>query len=226
MKEDPKSEGTGVTGHERFTHPAYEMISVGQVSGNGILVGSSVQHGHFVSLEVSTAKRIKDNYSERWHADKVICRVHMSHAQLAEMLFSSSGSGVPCTLKIVPGEKGYISDPPFESPLKQNTDDLYAVLRETLSKAEEMAAEAEKLFSIKSPKKADKERAKFLALKIKQDIASNIKFAFQCVDEKTEKVVAHAKAEIESFVDMKFRAAGIEHLKEQSETLLIDREDA
>ena len=221
---EPKLKGTSA-GYDGFTHPAYGMVSIGQVSGTGVLVGSAVKHGHFVSLEISTATRYKDNYSEHWHPDKEIVRVHMSHAQLAEMLFTSSGSGVPCTLRHVIGDDGYRPEPPFESPLKENTDNIHAVLREILSKAEEMAEEAEKIFAMKSPKKADKERAKFLALKISQDIRSNMKFAMECVDEKMEKTVSHAKAEIESFVNMKFRAAGIEHIKQEKEMLLLDNEE-
>ena len=224
MKEEPKSKSTDRMGHEHFEHPAYGMISISQVQGNGVLVGSAVKHGHFVSLEISTAEKHKDNYHEHWMSRDTICTVYLSHAQLAEMLFATNSSGVPCTLKYIQGDKDYRPAPPFVSPLKENSDNLHAVLRETLNRAAEMAMEVEAITKGGNLKKADRDRIGFLALKIHQDINSNIHYAMQCVDEKTEKVVAHAKAEIESFVNMTFKNAGIEHFKSEM-NLLEDKSE-
>lgn len=221
----PESKGTSQIGHEHFEHPAYGMISINQVSGESVLVGSAVKHGHFVSLEISEAERLKDEYSEHWHPTRKICEVHLSHAQLAEMLFKSNSSGVPCTIYYVQGDKDVRPSAPFESPLKENSDNLHAVLKKTLARAAEMAQETEALMESGNLKKADRERIKFLALKIHQDIESNIGFAMQCVDEKAEKIVAHAKAEIDSFVDMKFRNAGIEHIKSEAPKLIEDNSE-
>jgi hypothetical protein len=224
-KEKPKSKGVDQLGHEQFTHPAYGMVSISQVSGEAVLVGSAVKHGHFVSLEISTAERHKDNYSEHWMSKKLLCRISLSHTQLAEMLFSTNSSGVPCTLRYVQGDEDYRPEPPFVSPLKENSDNLHGVIKETLSRAAEMAMEVEALVKTGNLKKADRDRIGFLALKIHQDIESNIHYAMQCVDEKTEKTVAHAKAEIESFVNMTFKAAGIEYMKEQSAIKMIESEE-
>lgn len=216
MIEEPKSKGVDGMGHEQFTHPAYGMINICQTSGDAVLVGSAVKHGHFVSLEISTAERHKDNYAEHWLPKDMLCRISLSHAQLAEMLFATNSSGVPCTLQYVQGDEGYRPAPPFVSPLKENSDNLHGVIKETLSRAAEMAMEVEALVKTGNLKKADRDRIGFLALNIHQDIESNIHFAMQCVDEKTEKTVAHAKAEIESFVNMTFKAAGIEHIKQEN----------
>lgn len=223
-KEKPKSKGTGATGHEEFEHPAYGMVSINQVSGSSVLVGSAVKHGHFVSLEIYEASRYKDEYSEHWHPHNKLCEVHMSHAQLAEMLFKSNTSGVPCTINYVKGDKDIRPQPPFESPLKEHSDHLHTVLKKTLDRAATMAREAETLLEKGNLKKDGRERLKFLALKIHQDIESNIGYAMKCVDEKTEKIVAHAKSEIESFIDMKFQMAGIEYMKGQSALKMIEDE--
>ena len=222
MTEEPKSKGKDSMGYEHFNHPAYGKIRVGQVSGQAVLVGSAVKHGHFVSIEIHEAEKYRDEYHDGFHDTKLICRVSMSHAQLAEMLFST-GSGVACTINYVAGDKdGYRPEPPFVSPLKENTDDLHAVLRKTLNRAAEMAQEVEAIVKAGNMKKAERDRVGFLALKIHQDINSNIHYAMQCVDEKTEKVVAHAKAEIESFVSMTFKHAGIEHIKEAQAIKLLE----
>jgi hypothetical protein len=225
MTEEPKPKGQNGIGHEVFEHPAYGMVSICQTSGEAVLVGSAVKHGHFVSLEISTAERHKDNYAEHWMSRKLLCRISLSHAQLAEVLFSTNGSGVPCTLRYVQGDKDYRPEPPFVSPLKENSDNLHGVIKETLSRAAEMAMEVEALVKTGNLKKADRDRIGFLALKIHQDIESNIHFAMKCVDEKTEKTVAHAKAEIESFVNMTFKAAGIEHIKQENAKNLLGHDE-
>ena len=223
-KVKPVSKGKGATGHEQFEHPAYGMVSINQVSGDSILVGSAVKHGHFVSLEIYEATRYKDEYSEHWHPHDKLCEIHLSHAQLAEMLFKSNSSGVPCTINYIKGDKDIRPEPPFESPLKEHSDNLHAVLKKTLDKAAMMAREAEVLLEKGNLKKDDRERLKFLALKIHQDIESNIGFALKCVDEKTEKIVVHAKSEIESFINMKFQEAGIEYMQGQSAIKMIENE--
>jgi hypothetical protein len=218
-KVKPKSKGVNRMDYEETTHPSYGMVSIGQLQGSSSLVGSAIKHQHSISLEISEAARMKDNYSEHWHPTKEICRIEMSHAQLAEMLFSTNSTGVPCTIRHVNGDKDYRPYPPSESPLKEMSDDLHGVIKETLSRAAEMAMEVEAVVKKGNLKKADRDRISFLALKIHQDINNNIHFAMQCVDKKTEKVVAHAKAEIESFVNVTFKNAGIEHFKEKVKLL-------
>ena len=200
-------------GEEKQSHPSFGMVGMSHISSNGMpLVGSAVMHHSCVRMTIKEAVKYRDKYSERFHGIRTVAEVTLSHAQLAEMLFSMNhGDGVPCTINYVKGDIGYRPDPPFESPIKQSTDDLKASLKELLAKSKEMAKEAEELLKKPTPNKADKERIKFLAYKIQQDIESNIGFAAQCVDEKMEKNVAHA--DIESFVNMKFISAGIEHLK-------------
>lgn len=221
--EEIKTEGHSDVLGEKQTHPAFGMIGISQGQGTGItLVGSAVRHRNCVTLTIKEASRTRDEYSEHYHGQRTLCAVKMSHAQLAEMLFNTNrGDGVPCTIQYAIGDKaGYRPEPPFESPMKKHSDDLSAALQKTLEYARELAAEAETLIITKNLKASDRERMRFLALKIRQDIEENMPYAMRCVDEKVEGNIAHAKSEIESFVNMTFKAAGIEHLQQEAPKLI------
>ena len=45
------------------------------------------------------------------------------------------------------------------------------------------------------------------------------------IDEKMEKTIAHAKAEIETFTDMKLKLAGIEAYKESVVSLPVNKDE-
>jgi len=212
---------------DRYTHPAFGMIGISHVSGQATLVGSAVEHQHYVFLEVYEADICRDEYKENFFAKKMVCRLSMSHAQLAEMLFSTNiGNGVPCTLNYVKGDEGNRPEVDYESPMKRDSNDLKAALRQTLGAARDLANKASKLVKRGLSKKVDREDLKNIADRIVQDVESNLAFAARCMDEKVEKSVAHAKAEIESFVELKIRAAGIEHLKAEAPKLLEGKDDA
>lgn len=219
VKKKPKEE-TDFLGCGEHTHPAFGLVGISHVSGNATLVGSAVRHRHFVTLTIHEAKKYKDEYHEHWVATRTLCEIDLSHAQLAEMLFNSNrGDGVPCTIVRCIGDTSRRPAPPFESPFKEGTDDLKTALQDTFAYAKELATEAEKLARGGLDKKAGRDRLAFLAMKIAQDIESNLVFASKCMDEKMEKTVAHAKAEIESFVNLKFQNIGIEHVKQHPELL-------
>ncbi len=208
---------------KRIEHPAFGMIGISNVSGTSVLAGSAVRHQHFVSLTVSAAVKYQDEYTESFHATDRICEINLSHSQLAEMLFSANhGSGVPCTLRWVRGDTHIRPEPPFESPLKRGTDDLRSLLNQTLGRAKELAKEAEHLIETGVPRKADREKLAFLAMKIAQDIESNLPYAGECVDEKMEKTIAHAKSEVESFVNMKFMSLGIDAAHQKPQLLISE----
>ncbi len=228
MIEDIKKkskEETNFLGYGEHTHPAFGMVGIAHISGNATLVGSSVQHQHFVALTVSEARKNKDSYKEHWFATRTLCEINLSHAQLAEMLFNSNrGDGVPCTIVHCIGDStSRRPDPPFESPFKEGSDNLKEALHNTFAYAKELATEAENLARGGLNKKAERDRLAFLAMKIAQDIELNLVFASKCMDEKMEKTVAHAKAEIESFVNLKFQNIGIEQAKAHPELLTSEK---
>lgn len=199
-----------------FKHPSYGMIGISQITGNATLVGSAVKHQHFISLRIHEAERHYELCREWWFARKPIVEVNLSHAQLAEMLFSiNHGDGVPCTLRYVTGEDDTREPPPYESPFKEATEDLQDALHKMLERAEEFAREARGMIAKGITSKKDKDRLVFLADCIISHVKNNLGFASKSVDEKMEKTIAHAKAEIETFVDLKFKLAGIEAYKEK-----------
>ena len=200
-----------------FKHPSYGMIGISQISGNATLVGSAVKHQHFISLRIHEAERHHELCREWWFACKPIVEVNLSHAQLAEMLFSiNHRDGVPCTLRYVDSDGGGLREPPpYESPFKEATENLQTALHKMLERAEEFAREARSMIAKGITSKKDKDKLVFLADCIISHVRNNVGFASKSVDEKMEKTIAHAKAEIETFVDLKFKLAGIEAYKEK-----------
>lgn len=63
-----------------------------------------------------------------------------------------------------------------------------------------------------SPKKAEKEELLSLLTQLSHGIGGNIEFAGKCFDEKMEKMVSQAKGEVETFINSKIHAAGMEAL--------------
>jgi ElaB/YqjD/DUF883 family membrane-anchored ribosome-binding protein len=205
---------------EKTTHPSYGSMVLAQTSCNSaVLVGSSVLHNNFISLEISEATRYRNVYRDDYFSDKLLCRVEFSYAQLTELLFSiNSGGGVPCTLRYVKGDDNLVSRPrpDFESPFTQSTNDFNNAIQETLGKAKEFAKESEALLNKKgSLTKKEIKHLNSLAAKIVQDIQMNIPYTAECVDEKMEKVTAQAKAEIESFTSFKLKQYGIDAIQEK-----------
>ncbi len=87
METPVKDEGTDGLGYTKLSHPAFGMIGLSQVSSTGaVLVGSSVKHQHCLELTIKEATRHKDNYHEHWMGGPTVCKVALSHSQLAEML--------------------------------------------------------------------------------------------------------------------------------------------
>lgn len=234
MKENKiKTEKDNTLGYDKQTHPAFGMIGINNVNGNKKLFGSSVKHHHFIDLEIKTAKRYINGYSEHYHGGELICSVSLTHYQLAEMLFNANhGDGVPCTIGFVinEGNKPEIPEEDDFESMKEYTNQLKDKLNNLFEQSKELCSEVEKITSQKAPlKKADKDRINFLAMKIKQDIKSNLPYASECFDEKVEKTISKGKAEFEAFVNNSLMNKGMEVLKgeatEQIKLLLKGEED-
>lgn len=213
--------------YDKHTHPSFGVIGISNVTGEATLVGSSVKHGHFISLTIKESVKYRNGYHESFMGKKTVCEVLLSSTQLAEMLFSANhGDGVPCTIRYVAGDnENRRPEPPFESPMKQHTDDLNSALQKTLQYAKDLAKEAQTLAKGKLSTKKDREQMEFLTMKIVQDIEANLKYASESIDKKMEKNIQHAKAEVEAFVESKLRAAGIEHVKAHAPRLITSEDD-
>ena len=109
-----KSEKPTITpdedGHKdhKENHPAYGSIQVSRVSGQATLFDSEFQHQHYICLRISSAEVLR-GLSNNWIHQKgglPHIEIEMSEAQWATAISSlNSGSGSPCTLKHVNGER-------------------------------------------------------------------------------------------------------------------------
>lgn len=207
---------------EREDHPSYGMIGFYRTTGNpGRLFGSPLRtHEHYVTLRVSKGTRIHSLGTDRFHGGLrgEIIEVMMSAGQFSELLTTMNvGSGVPCTIQYLLGEK--VPSPPDDAELevekvrKGFKKDMLGVVQQIKEDQKELATLLEK----KTLTKADKERITWIVGRVAQHVESNAPFMVSQFEEAAEKVTKHAKAEIDAFITHNVVAEGLRAIQERAE---------
>lgn len=207
---------------EREDHPSYGMIGFYRTTGNpGRLFGSPLKnHEHYVTLRVSKGTRIHSLGHDRFHGGLrgEIIEVMMSAGQFSELLTTMNvGSGVPCTIQYLLGEK--VPSPPDDAELevekvrKGFKKDMQGVVAQIKEDKKELASLLEK----KTLTKADKEKIMWMLGRVEQHVESNAPFMVSQFEEAAEKVVKHSKAEIDAFITHNVVAEGLRAIKERAE---------
>lgn len=206
---------------EKHSHPSYGLVSFSRRSGNpGRLFGSPLSnHESYVTLSVRKAEFIRDGFHDRFFGSirGDLFEVDMSAAQFAELLTTMNVSmGVPCTIAYVDGER--VPRPP---ELKQEVEKVHTTFKDGISdlvkSTKSRAKEIRKILSEKkSLVKDDREQIGKLLDTIAMELESNLPFVLSLFQEATEKVVTHAKAEIDAFVTTNVVAAGLKSILEAS----------
>lgn len=212
---------------EREDHPSYGMIGFYRTAGNpGRLFGSPLKsHEHYVTLRISKGTRIHSLGYDRFHGGLrgEIIEVMMSAGQFSELLTTMNvGSGVPCTIQYLLGEK--VPSPPDEAELevekvrKGFKKDMQNVVAQIKEDKKELAALLEK----KTLTKADKEKIMWMLGRVEQHVESNAPFMVSQFEEAAEKVVKHSKAEIDAFITHNVMAEGLRAIKERAEQKALE----
>lgn len=207
---------------EREDHPSYGMIGFYRTTGNpGRLFGSPLQtHEHYVTLRVSKGTRIHSLGCDRFHGGLrgEIIEVMLSAGQFSELLTTMNvGSGVPCTIQYLLGEK--VPSPPEDAELevekvrKGFKKDMLGVVQQIKQDKKEL----ETLLEKKTLSKADRERILWIVGRVEQHVESNAPFMVSQFEEASEKVVKHAKAEVDAFITHNIIAEGLRAIKERVE---------
>lgn len=207
---------------EKEEHPSFGMIGFSRCTGNpGRLFGSPLRtHESFVTLRLSHGTRIHDLGSDRFygpmHGD--ILEVILSAGQFSELLTTMNiGSGVPCTITRIEGKA--IPKPPEDQEMevekvrKGFKKDMKGVVEQIKADKAELATLLEK----KTLSKADRERIMWIVSRVEMHVESNAPFMLSQFEEASEKVVKHAKAEIDSFITNNVVAEGLRAIKERVE---------
>jgi hypothetical protein len=205
---------------ERESHPSYGMVRFSRRQGSpGRLFGSSLRtHESYVTLSVGPGERIHDNGYDRYHGSLrgELLEVDLSAAQFAELLTTMNvGSGVPCTIRYVNGKK--VDGPPealvevekIRVGFKRDMKDL-------ASKCKSDVKAVEDLLQKKSLTKADREEILNRVRKVMTEVSENTPFMLSMFEEATEKVVQHAKAEVDAFAISSVIAEGLRSIAEKA----------
>lgn len=214
-----KEERFGDKESEIHRHPAFGLIRFSRISGGDkSFFGSDLKQDHCIQLEVVQAEVNRtlrkewygENYSDK---NRNVLRLKMTSNQFSELITSlNMGSGVPCTLEYVNGEK--------VEAIEQVENRKEFVHRSFEERMKDFAkrfsteeVEVKKLIEKKTLTKEDQSKLKFLFDSVKAEITSNIPFFMKCFQETSDKIVVEAKQEIENSILHKVTSMGLEAFK-------------
>lgn len=199
----------------RHKHPSYGMISIARVNSNGtILFGSRIKHNDFIKLEICSAERERNEYSEHFFPKKTLVSVFLSSAQFSHMLTKSNTPGVPCTIEYT-REDGHIDREKFLKSLRveleEDTNEAFEKLKKRSHKLADIIQN-----EFKGPiNKTKREEIKDLVIQIENDINSNLEFLLTQQIEKLEEVGAEIVSEAEARISSLVHEAGVKSLQNQ-----------
>ena len=185
--------------NEPERHESYGRMGFSRGQGREMsLFGSSILHQHHIILEIETATRMRRLSQDRIQGDEVVLRAVMSQDQFdSAMSGINQGSGVPITLQYVSGDDHIREDPPRPRRREEFQEEVEDNLRETLEELDGIIESA--------PPGPVRKRLETLRGRLK----SNLPFLQDQFQKQMERSVAEAKAEIDSFMTQRERAAGM-----------------
>lgn len=204
------------------THPSYGLVGFSRASVCGMrnrrMFGSAIgKHFNIIMLEIRRAEQHHHLSRDWFHGREELIHIELSEAQFASLLTNmNTGSGVPCTIRYVKGE-GNIEPPPDEpveaERVKKGFVEKFQKFRDEFA---EMAGRAREILGKGGAKKAERDEMIRLFERAAGYIKDNAGFVIEQFAEATEKVVTHAKAEVDAFVSNAAKVTGMERLKEMA----------
>ena len=193
------------------TDPSFGVVRISRVTGQRRLFDSPFDHQHFLTLSISRAYRTRDDlHNTKVYPKGELIEVSMSEVQFANLITSlNMGQGTPCTISHLEGKI-------IKEPAPDQTRQTFAhEAREHFTDMAAMAKELEALTNKKASelKAEQRERMKFLALKIHQALTCDMDFFHEQFVETMEKAVSAAKAEIQAHVLNVVQQTGLTALK-------------
>ena len=197
-----------------YEHPAFGMIGISRISCTPsiTLFGSEIKHSHLISLRVKTAEKYTDGNHTFYHGRKELVEVFLTPNQFSKMLINMNcGDGVPCTINNRESDRDIPGIIDETTPITESRNAFQDRINRVTDKATSMIKKAEEI--LESPKacsNSDMKELKSYLASIKQELDCNMSCVANSFDEKMEKTVAQAKAEVESFVSSTIKQAGME----------------
>lgn len=207
---------------EKQTHPAFAMVGFSRRQGNpGRLFGSALEHHEsYVCLSIRRAERIRESGYDRFFGGirGDLIEVDLSAAQFAELLTTMNvGMGVPCTLRSFDAKK--VEPIPDDDTLEvEHVRQSFAKkMRGLADKCKDDVKEVKELLAKKNLTQADRAAILSKMESVMQEVSSNTPYMLQLFEEASEKVVSHAKAEVDAFITTNVVAEGLRAIKERVE---------
>lgn len=179
------------------THPSFGSVTIGRLHGTPRpLFDSDLKHTETVRLTILTADRSRDLNHDWVHASKQLIEIEMSLAQWASVISSQGmGSGTPVTLRYIKGADP-IPDPPFEPRIEESIKEVEANTGKLVEGIARALAVLEDAIETKRGVKATRDALRTLKSQV-ENAKGNQSFAVKSMAEAAEKLVGHAKADIE-----------------------------
>lgn len=214
----------------RDTHPSYGLLGINRTQTTGArLFQSELNHRQYITLTIRRAERARDLHNDWIFGKEELIEVAMSEAQFAAAITSFGiGDGQPCTITYVKDE-GRIEDPPQRATAQElhraEFEQAFKRLESSLrTEAAEMQAT---LDTGKAPTKKQAAHLVTTALRMAEYLHSNLTFARDEFEHAMEGTVSHAKAEIEAYLAMALRSAGLASLANAAPQIrLLEEEGA
>lgn len=186
-------------------HESQGLLYLSRAQTGGMsLFGSSIEHSSIIILEIKSAVRNRDLSTERTFAKEKILQAVMSPSQFADAITNlNNGSGTPITLEYVTGDTKSRDKPLPDQTRQKFESDYHNSISALLGELDELL-EHPRL----SVKTIDKIKG------IKGRFKSSIPFIEKQFAEQMNKTVTEAKADIEAFMEVRERSAGIVVLTE------------
>lgn len=204
----------------REKHVSYGMVSFSRRTGDpGRLFGSALKsHGAYVTLAIKRAELIHDGGHDYFYGNTRgdIVEVDMSAAQFAELLTTMNvGLGTPCTIRWLDGKR--VESPP-ESPLEVEKirSQFKREVREHVASMEKEMDGLKDLLEKKNLGQADRKTILSKFESMLRKYRDSAPFMLDQFEEATEKVVQHAKAEVDAFVTHNVIAEGLRSIAERA----------
>lgn len=206
---------------QKIEHPSFGNIQISRVQSckGQTLFGSGAKHSTYVVIRVGTSNYTR-KYSNEWiHPQKTYVEIAMSEAQFAQFIMSANlGSGVPCTLQYVMGEK--MADCPdlgMRQQFNKDVQDSLSGLQNQMNKLKEITSE---LSNKPKLSKEDKQNLNNAVDAAKRAVDSDISWIQEQFDEAMDKSVNAAKIEAEAHAAMLINNIGLEAIRiEQSKII-------
>jgi hypothetical protein len=205
---------------EKQKHESFGQIYFGRINGHAEFYGSELEQSHYISMEIHQSE-VHRELSKDWYFTKglPVIRLRMTSGQFAELITSlNNGSGVPCTLEMVKGEK--VAPLPKQESRKEfvhrKFEDRMKEFGNTIRERQQIARE---LVKKKTLSKQDVHDLTHHIEWLTQEVESNIPFFAKCFQETMDEVVFEAKTEIENAIQHKINILGLTALHDQNKLL-------